>query len=550
MKKTFFVFLLSMSVFLFIACGGGGGGGSDNPTPTPEDVIYKLSVTTSGNGTVTYTEAGDDGGYKKGETVDLTATPGDGWRFDHWEGSVSSTKKTVSVKVSGDLAVTAVFIQQVSLTTSYTGNGNVRANPSLSIYDKDQEVTITATPASGWSFDHWSGSVTSTDNPLNVTMDSDKTIAAVFIKPSTLGIEEMKDVLHAAYSGIGYGKDKEKTDDSRLYGIVFDDLRWLTDVISMYSFISAMNQPNAYSKLLAIGLGSSQSFKDMTVEGMNVTLDIDPDGMMSTDPNKPKGIVIKMTVDIPGAGYTPPIIEGKEITYKGQNSSDLIFEGKGQAYLDIAGQVLGFYFDSYKITVADTLSASYDTHEVQYKTWTITASATGNEGKKLNYFIGPLMLYENSQFQAPNYDHRFYKLNGTFSIDGEDYFYDMLYAQLDGRYKPTVFDANAKYIGMQGSIRIPGLDGNLINISSPKSDMFDDIFNGKGIDTVILSDITGAVKVKIVPDAGVWETGSLSMIPAGSSDSWIASFSSDDSVEIDPGNYIVSSWQTALEFIN
>ncbi len=252
MKKTFFVSLLSMSVFLFIACGGGGGGGGGDTTPTPEDVIYKLSVTTSGSGTVTYTEAGDDGGYKKGETVELTATPDSGWRFDHWEGSISSTKKTVSVKVSGDLAVKAVFIQQVSLITSYTGNGIVTANPSLSIYDKDQEVTITATPASGWSFDHWSGSVTSTDNPLNVTMDSDKTIAAVFIKPSTVGIEEMKDVLHAVYSGIGYGQykayDSEKgtyyintEDDSKLYGIAFDDLRWLSDVLAMNSIVTLMN---------------------------------------------------------------------------------------------------------------------------------------------------------------------------------------------------------------------------------------------------------------------------------------------------------------------
>lgn len=551
MKKTFFIFLLSMSVFLFIACGGGGGGGGgDGTTPTPEDVIYTLSVTTSGNGTVTYTEAGDDGGYKKGEPLVLTATPDTGWRFDHWEGGISSTKKTVSINVSGNLSVTAVFIQQFTLTTSYSGNGSITANPSLSIYDKDQAVTITANPASGWSFDHWSGSVTSTDNPLNVTMDDNKTIAAVFIKPSTLGIEEMKDVLHAAYSGIGYGKDKDSADDSKLYGMAFDDLRWLTDTVSMYSIITVMNTSGSYAKLLAIGLGYTQSFKDLAVEGMNVTLEIDPDGVMSSNPGNPKGITIKMTVDIPDTGYTLTNLGGEDVTYKGKDSSDLIFEGKGKAYLDIAGQVLGFYFESYKITVANTLSASYEAHEVQYKTWTITASATGNEGKKLNYFIGPLMLYEYSEFKAPDYDHRFYKLNGTFSIDGEDYFYDMLYGLFDGRYKPKVFDANAKYIGMQGSIRIPGLDGNLINISSPKSELYEDIFNGKSIDTVTLGDITGAIKVKIVPDTGVWETGSLSMIPAGSSDSWIASFSSDGSVEIDPGNYIVNSWQTALEFIN
>ncbi len=567
MKKTFFIFLLSMSVFIFGACGGGGGGG-DGTTPTPEDVIYTLSATTSGNGTVTYTEAGDDGGYRKGETVELTATPDSGWRFDHWEGSISSTKKTVSVKVSGNLAVTAVFIQQFTLTTSYTGNGGVAVNPSLSIYDKDQEVMITASPASGWSFDHWSGSVTSTDNPLMVTMDSDKTIAAVFIKPSTVGIEEIKDVLHAVYSGIGVGINRKydsstglyytyTADDSKIYGIAFDDLRWLSDVMAMNSIVTLMNSIDydnllldpIFWRLMNVVSGNSRSF-DLIVNGMIVTLDFIPDGKISTNPDNPSPITVKMTVNIPASGYTMQNLSGAEITYKGENSSDLVFMGTGKAYYDSSSNLFGLCFESFTTTAGSNLSATYENHNVQYKTWTITASATGNVGKKLNYFIGPLMLYEYSEFQAPDYDHRFYKLNGTFSIDGEDYFYDMLYGQLDGRYRATVFDAKTKYIGMKGSIRIPGLDGNLVNISSPKADLFEEIFNGKGIDSVTLGNVTGAIEVSILPDDGIWKTGSLSMIPAGSSDSWIASFSSDGSVEIDPGNYKVDSWQTALEFIN
>ncbi|HEY9160728.1 MAG TPA: hypothetical protein VIS94_06555 [Desulfomonilia bacterium] len=567
MKKTFFIFLLAMSIFVFGACGGGGGGGGDSTTPEPEDVVYTLSVATSGNGTVTYTEAGDDGGYKKGETLVLTATPDSGWRFDHWEGSISSTQKTVSIKVSGNLSVTAVFIQQFTLTTSYTGNGSVTVNPLLSIYDTGQEVIITATPASGWSFDHWSGSVTSTGNPLRITMDSDKTITAVFIKPSTLGLEEMKDVLHAAYSGIGYGQYKKydsntgtyytyTEDDSKLYGIAFEDLRWLSDVISMNSIITLMNSIN-YSnpldpvlwKMLYVIAGNQRSFALM-VNGLSVKLDLVPNGKISTNPDNPSSITVKMTVGIPASGYAIQNLNGEHITYKGNNSSDLIFTGTGKAYYDSGSNLFGLYFESFTTTASSNLSAIYEKHSVQYKTWTVTASATGNEGKKLNYFIGPLMLYEYSEFQAPNYDHRFYKLNGTFSIDGEDYFYDMLYGQLDGRYKPTVYDANAKYISMKGSIRIPGLGGNLISISSPKSDLFEAIFNGKGIDTVTLGDINGAIKIRIVPDTGVWETGSLSMIQAGYSSGWDAVFSSDGSVEIDPGDNIITSWQKVLEFIN
>jgi hypothetical protein len=561
MIKTFRIFWLLLA-FIISACGGGGGGGggSDGSTPVPEE-LYTLSVTAIGNGTVSYTQAGADGGYKKGEVVVLTAEPSDGWRFDHWEGGVSGIQTTVSTEINSNLSVTAVFIQQFKLVMSKTGNGTVTIDPDLNEYDKDQQVTVTAVPDSGWSFDHWSGSITSTDNPLQITMDADKTITAVFIKPSPLGIEQMKQVLHAAYSGIGYGIMKKydsnsnsyiypyTIDDSKLYGIAFDDLRWLSDMISMNSIIKLMNTAGSFVKLLLVAAGSHQSF-NLTVNGVDVKLDFIPDGKISNDLLNPSGITVKMTVGIPNSGYEIQNLSGKSITYKGQSSSELIFEGTGKAYFNLSSYIFGLCFESFTITAGNTLSASYENYNVQYKTWTIMVSAEGNEGKKVNYYIGPLMLYEYSEFQSPIYDHRFYKLNGTFSVEGEDYFYDMLYGQFDGRYCPTVVDANAKYIGMQGSIRIPSLDGNLVNISSPDSDLFKQIFNGKGIDSVGMSDLAEAIKITIVPDTGIWKTVSLNMVPAGYTDSWTAVFNPDGSVNIDPGGYTVNSWQTALEFIN
>jgi uncharacterized repeat protein (TIGR02543 family) len=40
---------------------------------------------------------------------------------------------------------------------------------------------LTATADAGWEFEGWSGDVTSSDNPVNVLMDSDKTVTATFI---------------------------------------------------------------------------------------------------------------------------------------------------------------------------------------------------------------------------------------------------------------------------------------------------------------------------------------------------------------------------------
>ena len=40
----------------------------------------------------------------------LTATPADGWRFDHWEVDAFGTKAEVKVSVSRNLFVRAVFV--------------------------------------------------------------------------------------------------------------------------------------------------------------------------------------------------------------------------------------------------------------------------------------------------------------------------------------------------------------------------------------------------------------------------------------------------------
>lgn len=45
------------------------------------------------------------------------------------------------------------------------------------------DMTITATPATGWTFSHWYGSVTGTDNPNDITLDSTQVIWATFSKP-------------------------------------------------------------------------------------------------------------------------------------------------------------------------------------------------------------------------------------------------------------------------------------------------------------------------------------------------------------------------------
>src|SRR5690242_9339668 len=67
-----------------------------------------------------------------------------------------------------------------TLTIQTNGQGSATRNPTLSGYPAGSVVTITGTAAAGWYFSAWSGDENSTANPLNVTMSSNKVIAANF----------------------------------------------------------------------------------------------------------------------------------------------------------------------------------------------------------------------------------------------------------------------------------------------------------------------------------------------------------------------------------
>jgi len=76
------------------------------------------------------------------------------------------------------------------LTTSVIGNGVI--NPSSGQYDAGESVTISSTPDSGWVFSKWDGDITSNVSPETFTMDSDKSIIAIFERkdyPLTITIE-------------------------------------------------------------------------------------------------------------------------------------------------------------------------------------------------------------------------------------------------------------------------------------------------------------------------------------------------------------------------
>ena len=80
---------------------------------------------------------------------------------------------------NGDVFVTKILIS-VSLTISATIGGTTDPEPGTYTYEEGTEVIVKAIPDSGYEFSSWSGDSSGTDNPITITMDSDKSVTANF----------------------------------------------------------------------------------------------------------------------------------------------------------------------------------------------------------------------------------------------------------------------------------------------------------------------------------------------------------------------------------
>jgi len=71
--------------------------------------------------------------------------------------------------------------QTYTLATAVNPAGTGSVSPSGGQYESGVQVTITANPASGYTFDYWSGSASDTSPTINITMDRDHSITANFV---------------------------------------------------------------------------------------------------------------------------------------------------------------------------------------------------------------------------------------------------------------------------------------------------------------------------------------------------------------------------------
>lgn len=142
-------------------------------------IPYSVTLTVLGAGTVEKTP--DQTTYFYDDRVTLTATSELGWNFVGWSGDLVSTQDSAEITIQSNQQITATFARnQYTLAATAEGDGSIDVNPVQEIYLFGDEVTVTATPATGWEFAGWQGDITGTATSLVFTMDSDKSITAQF----------------------------------------------------------------------------------------------------------------------------------------------------------------------------------------------------------------------------------------------------------------------------------------------------------------------------------------------------------------------------------
>ena len=125
-----------------------------------------------------------------GTEVALTAVPKSGYVFKNWTrgGEIVSIDNPLTVEVTEDLNYVAAFIPQaentsvsIIATTDGGGTATVNSNNSVSA-ERNEEITLAATPASGYYFVEWrvGEEVVSTKATFTTSAQTDRTYKAVF----------------------------------------------------------------------------------------------------------------------------------------------------------------------------------------------------------------------------------------------------------------------------------------------------------------------------------------------------------------------------------
>ena len=188
---------------------------------TPPSFLVSIS---SGVGGSVDTTGGE---YGEGSTVTVKATPDAEYEFVSW--SNGSTDNPLVLTVSSNQTITATFQKKkYSLSVVAKGNGSVKeelVSAGRGDYSSGSVVKLTAVPDTGYYFTGWSGDVTGTDNPIDITIGSEKNITATFeilVLDLEVTVNGEGQVSQAIVEGTGTENQNRSTTTQYEYGTIVE----------------------------------------------------------------------------------------------------------------------------------------------------------------------------------------------------------------------------------------------------------------------------------------------------------------------------------------
>lgn len=116
-----------------------------------------------------------------GEKIIVWAVTEDG-RFVGWSGDLTGENLNIDITMSYDQSICANFAPREHTLAINTGEGGTtNPQPGTHVYDYGTVITVTAIPEAGYEFSEWSGDASGAENPVEVILNSNKSLIANFI---------------------------------------------------------------------------------------------------------------------------------------------------------------------------------------------------------------------------------------------------------------------------------------------------------------------------------------------------------------------------------
>ena len=158
---------------------------------------YPLTIKIEGEGEVKQEviKQGMARDYNSGTIVKLTAEPDDEWLFVRWRGDLTGNENPTQITIDGPKTVVAEFEKKkYPLTIEIVGEGQVSQKVIKQGAPKDYNsgtiVELEALSGQSWEFSEWQVDLTGTQNPKQITINSPKTVRAVFVESSPVYLDD------------------------------------------------------------------------------------------------------------------------------------------------------------------------------------------------------------------------------------------------------------------------------------------------------------------------------------------------------------------------